>query len=304
MYYIIYSLLYLLSLLPLRVLYILSDIVYLLVYYVIGYRKEVVMANLKIAFPEKTEAERRSIAKKFYRNFTDNFIETIKLLSAGKKFITGHFVLDSNPFESIYQSGRKCQIHLGHNFNWEIANVVMPFYTDFPFLVVYMPLGSKVMDRLFMHLRTRTGSIMLPATNMRNAIVQHRNTQYLLALVADQAPGDVSKAYWLNFFGRPTAFTKGPESGARISNIPVIFTQLYKTKRGYYRAYLEVASDNPAELPDGELTRRYIRFLETAIREHPDMWLWSHRRWKHEWKDEYQPLWIDTKNPSRKEGAL
>jgi KDO2-lipid IV(A) lauroyltransferase len=298
MYYIIYGLFYLLSLLPLRILYILSDGVYALVYYVLGYRKEVVMKNLQIAFPEKTDAERKAIAKKFYRNFTDNFIETIKLLSAGKKFITNHFVLDSNPFEALYATGRKCQVHLGHNFNWEYANVVMPFYTDYPFMVVYMPIANKAIDRLFMHLRTRTGSIMLPATNMRNSIVQYRNTQYLLALVADQAPGDVSKAYWLNFFGRPTAFTRGPESGARAGNIPVVFTQLYKTKRGYYRAYLEVASENPAELPDGELTRRYIKFLENAIRKDPDMWLWSHRRWKHDWKDEYQSLWIDEKSPS------
>lgn len=294
MYYLLYGIMYLLSLLPLRALYLLSDFVFSLVYYIIGYRKKVVMDNLLVAFPEKTEKERKSIARKFYRNFADNFIETIKLLSAGGKFITRHFVLDSNPFEAIYKTGRKCQIHLGHNFNWEIANVVMPFYSSYTFLVVYMPLGSKSMDRLFMHLRTRTGSIMLPATKMRSAIVQHRNTQYLLALVADQAPGDVSKAFWLNFFGRPTAFTKGPESGARTGNIPVVFTQLYKVKRGYYRAYLEVASENPAELPEGELTRRYIHFLEQAIREHPDMWLWSHRRWKHDWKDEYQHLWIDT----------
>lgn len=293
MYYLVYGLLYLLSLLPLRVLYVLSDALTALIYYVFGYRKKVVMDNLRIAFPEKTNAERAAIARRFYRNFVDNFIETIKLLSADRKFITGHFKLDSEPFKPYYESGRKCQLHLGHNFNWEMANVVMPFYTDYDFLVVYMPIKNKLMDRLFMHLRTRTGSIMIPATNMRNSIVSYRNTQYLLALVADQAPGNVTNAYWLNFFGRPTPFVRGPESGARVGNIPVIFVQLYKTKRGYYRAYLEVGAENPKELPEGELTRRYIRFLENAIRRHPDMWLWSHRRWKHEWKEEYRDLWID-----------
>ena len=251
------------------------------------------MNNLSIAFPEKTVPERRAIAKKFYRNFVDNFIETIKLLSAGKKFITRHFVLDNDPIEQLYQTGRKCQLHLGHNFNWEIANAAMPFYTRYSFLAVYMPIGSKVMDRLFFHLRSRTGSIMLPATDMRNAMEPYRETQYLLALAADQAPGSVSNAYWLNFFGRPTPFVRGPEKGARAGNIPVIFTQLYKTKRGYYHAHLEVGAENPAELPEGELTRRYIRFLEKAIRDRPDMWLWSHRRWKHEWKDEYRELWIE-----------
>ena len=295
MYYLVYIPLYLLSLLPLRVLYILADAVYVIFYYLVGYRKKVVMHNLEIAFPEKTIEERKTIAKKFYRNFVDNFIETIKLLSAGKKFITRHFVLDSDPIKQLYESGRKCQLHLGHNFNWEIANAAMPLYTRYSFLAVYMPIGSKIMDRLFKHLRTRTGSIMLPATNMRDAIRPYHETRYLLALVADQAPGSVSNAYWLNFFNRPTPFVRGPERGARAGNIPVVFTQIYKTKRGYYRAQLEVGAENPAELPEGELTRRYIRFLEKAIRDRPDMWLWSHRRWKHEWKNEYRELWIGEK---------
>src|SRR5688572_28317253 len=285
MYYLVYGLLYLLSLLPLRVLYILSDGIYALIYYVFGYRRKVVMANLQIAFPEKTEAERTRIAKKFYHNFVDNFIETIKILSAGKNWITKHFVLDSRPYDALLKEGKKCQMHLGHNFNWELANVSMPYYTDCPFLAVYMPIKSKVMDRLFFNLRSKTGCIMLPATDMRTAMVPWRNKQYMLALVADQAPGDVSKAYWLNFFGRPTPFVRGPESGARMGNIPVIFAQLYKVKRGYYHAHFEVGSDNPASLPEGELTRRYIVFLEKAIREHPDMWLWSHRRWKWNWKE-------------------
>jgi KDO2-lipid IV(A) lauroyltransferase len=292
MYYLAYIPLYLLSLLPMPVLYLLSDALAAFTYHILGYRKKVVLDNLRIAFPEKSEAERKKIAKQFYHNFVDNFIETIKLLSAGQKYITKHLVLDSDPFTQFYQQGRKCQLHLGHNFNWEMANAAMPLYTSYVFIVVYMPIKNKAMDRLFMHLRTRTGSTMLPATDMRNAIVPYRNTQYLLALVADQAPGDASKAYWLNFFGRPTAFVRGPESGARAGNIPVVFAQLYKVKRGYYRAYLEVGAENPRDLPDGELTRRYIIFLEKAIRKHPDMWLWSHRRWKHDWKEEYGKLWI------------
>lgn len=292
MYYVLFIPLYLLSLLPLRVLYGLSDLVSGLNWHVIGYRKKVVLDNLRMAFPEKTEQERVAIAKKFYRNFVDNFIETIKLISASKAWITRHFVLDSTPFTEAHKAGRKCQMHLGHNFNWEVANVAMPFYTDYTFIVVYMPLKNKAMDRLFMHLRSRTGSVMLPATNMRNAIVPYRHTQYMLALVADQAPGDVSKAYWLNFFGHPTPFVRGPESGARVGDIPVVFTQIYKVKRGYYRAHMEIGAENPRELPEGELTRRYIAFLEEGIRKYPDMWLWTHRRWKHAWNPAYQKLWI------------
>lgn len=294
MYYILYGFLYLLSLLPMWLLYIFSDILAGLVFVVLGYRRKVILGNIAVAFPEKTVKERKKIARQFYRNFVDNFIETIKLLSAAPAWIDKHFQLDSDPFPKLYAEGRKCQLHLGHNFNWELANAFMPMHTQFEFLVVYMPIKNKAMDRLFMHLRTRTGSKMLPATNMRNSIVQYRHSQYMLALVADQAPGSPANAYWLNFFGKPTPFVRGPESGARVGNIPVIFADIYKTKRGYYRVNLETGSENPKELPEGELTRRYIRFLEKSIRKHPEMWLWSHRRWKHEWKEEYSKQWIDT----------
>ncbi len=293
MYYLLYGFLYLLSLLPLRVLYIISDGLAALLYHVFGYRKEVVMKNLGIALPEKTNEERVRIAKRFYRNFVDNFIETIKMISGGEKFVRNHVVFDSDPFTAIHESGRKCQLHLGHNFNWELANARFPLYhPTISFLGVYMPIKNKAVDRLFIRLRSRTGTILLPATDMRSAMVPWRNAQYVLGLVADQAPGDVSRAYWLNFFNHPTPFVRGPESGARLGNIPVVFAQIYKVKRGRYHVHFEIGSLEPASLPEGELTRRYIHFLEGAIREHPDMWLWSHRRWKWEWKEEYKKGWV------------
>ncbi|HTQ65230.1 MAG TPA: lysophospholipid acyltransferase family protein [Puia sp.] len=300
MYYLVYGLLYLISLLPMPILYLFSDGVYAFLYYVIGYRKKVVMDNLAMAFPKKTDAERKRIAKDFYRNFVDNFIETLKFISAGKEFMLKRFIVD-NPelYEKIYNEGRKCQLHLGHNFNWELANVAMPFLTRFTFIVVYMPLGSKIFDRFFMSLRTRTGSVMLPATEMSKSMVPYRSTQYMLALVADQSPGSPSNAYWLDFFGYPTPFVRGPERGARAGDIPVLFAYLYKKKRGYYRGKLELGSDNPGQLPEGELTRRYVDFLERNIREQPSLWLWSHRRWKHEWKEEYRNLWMDNKPPAK-----
>lgn len=294
MYYVVYGFLYLLSLLPMWLLYPFADSLSFLLCHVIRYRKKVILSNLQIALPEKTEAERIRIAKKFYHNFVDNFIETIKLLSASPSFIRERFVID-NPeiLEDFYRSGRKCQLHLGHSFNWEIGNAAMPLYTPYAFIVAYMPVENKVFDRLFLHLRGRTGSILLPATQMQRAILPHRNTQYLLTLVADQAPGNPGSAYWLNFFGRPTAFVRGPERGARIADIPVVFARFYKTGRGHYKAQLITGADHPALLPEGELTRRYARFLEEAIRQDPGLWLWSHKRWKNEWKEEFSRLWVD-----------
>src|SRR5688500_4436355 len=123
MYYIVFGFLYLLSLLPLRALYLLSDFAYFILYKIAVYRKKVVFQNLTIAIPHKTEEEKTKIARQFYRNFTDTFIETVKLISANRNFINKHFVSDYSVFDKIYTEGKKCQIHTGHNFNWEIANL-------------------------------------------------------------------------------------------------------------------------------------------------------------------------------------
>jgi KDO2-lipid IV(A) lauroyltransferase len=298
MYYLVYGLLYLISLLPMWLLYGLSDGLAFLLYTVIRYRRGVVVSNLTIAFPEKTDAERLAIARRFYRNFTDNFIETIKLLSASEKFLQSRLVLD-NPglLDYYYDQGRKLQLHLGHCFNWEIANVAMPTRTRYPFLVAYMPVENKTFERLFLRLRGRTGSVLLPATRMSKSIIPFRNRQYMLVLVADQAPGGPDNSYWLNFFNRPTAFIKGPERGARIADIPAVFVRFYKPRRGYYRAELITIAEHPRELPEGELTRRYRTLLEEAIRKQPDDWLWSHKRWKYVWEDSFSSFWIDTEGP-------
>src|SRR6185437_15623534 len=134
MYYVVYSIFYLFSLLPLWVLYRISDFARIFLYYIIPYRKKIVLANLAIAFPDKTEAERKQIAKDFYLNFIDHFLETLKLLSADKKFLQAHFSID-NPeiFEPYFREGRRCQLHLGHSFNWEYANNTFPCISAYPF---------------------------------------------------------------------------------------------------------------------------------------------------------------------------
>lgn len=287
MYYIVYGLLYVLSLLPLKVLYLFSDFAYAVIYYVIGYRRQVVFRNLREAFPAKSEEEIKTIAKRFYRNFTDNFIEFIKLISASQDFITRHFYGDCSLLELLYKQGKRAQIQLAHNFNWEWACLAIAPRAKQLFIVVYMPIGSKVIDRIFLKVRSKTGAIMLPATDIRSAIIPYRNQVYLLILVADQNPGNPGKALWYNFFGRPAPFIKGPESGARRGNTPVLFSKFIKERRGYYRIIFEMGEENPAALKEGELTRRYVDYLHKFISEYPEMWLWSHRRWKWEWKEEY-----------------
>src|ERR1700733_11954386 len=155
MYYLLYGLLYLVSLLPMRLLYLLSDGIYLFVYYVLKYRRDLVMGNLLLAFPEKTEAERIRIAKKLYHNFIDFFVEVIKLVSAGDAFLQKRFTADTGELGELYKTGKSCQLHLGHTFNWEWGHLVLTGLTKYQILVVYMPISNAALERLYYRLRTR-----------------------------------------------------------------------------------------------------------------------------------------------------
>lgn len=280
MYYFVYGIFYTFSLLPWFVLHLLSDGIYLLVYYVIGYRKEVVFNNLLIAFPEKTEEERKAIAKKFYRNFIDTFIETIKLFSISEKEMRKRFGSNIEVMNDLYASGQSVQLITGHFFNWEFANLGVSLHCVFPFVVVYMPIENKVFNRLMLKLRTKFGAMLLPATEFKKHFPKHTKKQYALILVADQNPGGPDKAYWTHFFGRPTPFVRGPEKGARISNTAIVYAHFYKVKRGYYQVDFELITTNTQEYKDGALTKILVQKVEESVRKIPDNYLWSHRRWK------------------------
>lgn len=287
MYYVVYGLLWLISLLPLRVLYVLSDAFYGLAFYVLKYRREVVLKNLAIAFPDKTEKERIAIAKKFYHNLIDMFIETIKMLSVSEKILEKRFIANWDVVNNVHATGKSMQVHVGHNFNWEWGNLIMTKKTVYKLLAVYMPLTSKIMERLFYKIRTRTGAVFLRATHMREDFLPYRNTNYLIGLVADQNPGHPGNAWWFNFFGRPTPFVKGPARAAKLNDTAVVFAFIHKPRRGYYEAVFSDPIEMNEALTEQELTRKFVYYLEDVIKKYPDMWLWSHRRWKHEWKPEY-----------------
>ncbi len=300
MYYLVYGFLYLLSLLPMRALYVLSDFFFILTYYVFGYRKKVILGNLALAFPEKTATERQTIARQFYRNLIDSFIETIKMVSASQSFLKKRVSANWEVLEPLYKTGKSVQIHLGHTFNWEWGQHVLQAHTAYKILVVYMPLTSKLFERIMYKMRTSTGNVFIGAGEMATEMEQYKNQQYLLGLVADQSPGSLHAAYWTNFFNIPTAFVSGPEKGARAKNIPVLFTAITKPRRGYYKAALHVETENPLELEEGELTLRYAAFMEKIIRQNPEMWLWSHRRWKHSWNEQYAHNWVGSEPPKSK----
>jgi KDO2-lipid IV(A) lauroyltransferase len=287
MYYIIYPLLYAFSLLPWRVLYFIADGLYGLVYYVFGYRKEVVLKNLLIAFPEKTEAERIRIAKDFYHNFIDTIIETIKLFSTSNETLAKRFTCNFEILNELYDTtDLNVQLECGHFFNWEIINLNAARLSKYPFVGVYQPLTNKVMNKIMLDMRKRNGTILIPANDFKNNFHDYVKDRYALGLAADQNPPDPLKAHWVPFFNRLTPFVVGPEKGAKLKNTIVMFGHFYKVKRGYYHTQLELITTSPNDFAEGQLTKVYAEHVERAVRLKPANYLWSHRRWKWEFDQE------------------
>lgn len=297
MYYIIYVPLYLLSLLPLRVLYVISDVIGFFLFRVFGYRRKIIQENLLIAFPEKSELERKMIARKFHRNFTDSFIETVKCLSVSKNFYDKHCKTDFTLFDKMAAENKIFQMHACHQFNWEWINLHWSLHFKMPLVVVYMPISSKPLDKLFYKLRTQFGTNLIPATNSRAGFVAWRNTPHCLALVADQKPASPAYSNWLNFFNKPTPFVPGPDKNAILKKCPVVFGRAFKTARGKYDTELVLACEDASALKPGQLTLLYRDFIEDAIQKQPDMYLWSHKRFKFAWNESYKDLWIDNMPP-------
>jgi KDO2-lipid IV(A) lauroyltransferase len=282
MFYIYYSLLFLLSLLPDRLLYLMGDGFYIIAYYVIGYRKKVVMSNLLIAFPEKTNAQRIRIAKDFYHQFVNTMVETIQLISMSDRTFDKRVTSNVEVLNQYIDSGKNVQLHTAHFFNWEMINLGVARKSLFPFVGVYMSFTSKAFDKIMYQMRKRFNTILIPASEFRDRFRDYVSGKYALGLVADQNPARIDKAYWVSFFNKVTAFTSGPERGARANDTIVIFISIRQPKRGYYHLHYELITETPRALAEGELTKMYVRYLETAIKSNPSNYLWSHRRWKWE----------------------
>jgi KDO2-lipid IV(A) lauroyltransferase len=263
-------------------MYLISDGIYWLVYHVFRYRRTIVSGNLLLAFPEKSEKERIHIAKDFYRQFVDNFIENIKMFSISEKELNKRVTCNYEVMNDLLASGHNVQLQGGHMFSWEFINLGYCANTTYPFIAIYMPLSNKVMDRVMMKMRSRFHPILIPRDNFRYQFHQYARKRYILALIADQNPGDTKHAYWLPYFGTMAPFLAGPERSASLYNSTVVFSTYYQVKRGYYRSEMTVITTQPKGMPKGALTKLFRDYLEEQIRLRPSNYLWSHRRWK--WK--------------------
>lgn len=295
MYYLVYGILYLISLLPFFILYAISDFFLFLVYHLAGYRKKIVMDNLAIAFPEKTISERKQIAKKFYSNFIDTIVESVKMISLSEKEFEKRCTADLDSSNALAAKGKNIQFHSGHQMNWEYANWIFAKKLKLPWVGIYMPISSKVVNKIFYDLRAKYNTVLVSTVEFKSRMHEVFKSQYSLGLAADQNPGKIHQAYWLNFFSKPAPFVTGPDRGAIRNNVSVVFVRFVKIKRGHYHFETKVIVENAGELTEGQLTLMYRDFLEETIRSNPDNYLWSHRRWKHQYREDFK--WIDKNAP-------
>jgi len=283
-YYIVLPFLYLLSLLPFPLLYGLSNGFFFLLYRVVGYRKELVLQNLRNSFPEKSEDELKRIRRKFYRHLCDLFLETFKTLTISKKAMLKHcyFSPDAKALFNKYGAqGQSVILVMGHQGNWEWAgNTFSLEVPDSRLYVIYHPLANKYMNGLIYRMRSRFGTGLIAMKDTFKDMVQLRGEVTTTAFIADQTPSSVKGAHWMTFMNQDTPVFLGTERIARKMNFPVIYAFVKKIKRGVYEINAELLVAEPGATSDGEITELHTRRLEKDIREQPETWLWSHRRWK------------------------
>ena len=252
------------------------------------------MSNLKIAFPDKTDKELYRISKKFYHNLADTFMEIIKLLSMTDKTFTKRCTGDFSAIKELIKKGKNVQLHAGHQFNWEMGSLFMSkSITTIPSYAVYIPIKNSAMEKLFLKIRERYGTKFIKATEFKLKRDEIFGERFAFFLGADQNPGNPSTAYWQNFFSKSAPFITGPEVGGIKNNTAIIFVRSRILKRGHYAVECAVCTENAASTKRGEITRAFRNFLEKIIREEPDNYLWTHRRWKWDYKEEYRDNWID-----------
>lgn len=284
-YYILYPFLYLLSLLPFRVLYIISDFLYFVIYTLAGYRKKVVYQNLKNSFPEKSDAEIDTIAKKFYHFFCDLILETIKTLTINERALRKHISFDDTSlFEKYAAQNQSVIIVMGHLGNWELGGARFAVEPHHRLYVIYHPLSNKYFNNLIVYMRTRLGNRLYAMNEVLRGMVRDRSELTATAFIADQTP-QPNGAYWTTFLNQDTPVFVGTEKIAQKFKYPVIYLSIKRPKRGKYVMECELLVEKPENTSENQISEMHTKRLEQDIIENPEIWLWTHRRWKHKRND-------------------
>ncbi len=281
-YYIALPFIYLLSLLPFPVLYLLSDFVFFLIYYVVGYRRKVVMTNLKNSFPGYSQKKLNNISKDYYKYLCDMMLETFKTLTISKESMLEHCYMSKEArslFDNLAHENKSIIMVLGHLGNWEWAGNTFSLCCKHQLFVIYHPLSNKKFDGLMHSMRSRFGTKLIDMKYAYKEMLLNKSNLNSTAFIADQAPS-YTNTYWTTFLNQDTPVFKGTEVIAKKMGLPVVYVFVEKIKRGVYEMHAEILEPNPKNTTDGQLTEMHTRRLEKDIIYQPTTWLWTHRRWK------------------------
>ena len=286
LYFPLYFYFWLHALLPLKILYILSDILFFPMFYIVRYRRKLVYQNMKDSFPEKSEKEIRRMEKAFYHHFCDYIVETIKLLHISdketRKRVKFH---NTEALQEIVDNGGSCLMLLGHYGNWEFVPSVTLWMRkgSVIFAQIYRPLKNKWFDRFFLKLRGRYHSECIAKQDTLSSLLLYKSSVRppITGFMADQTPSPANIHHWVNFLNHDTPVFTGVEKIAHKVGFSVFYFDVEKIKRGYYSVTIREISKNPKETEEFEITNKYMEMMETTILRAPEYWLWTHNRWKH-----------------------
>lgn len=266
---------------PLWLIYLLSDVFYLVIRFVVPYRKKVVLENIKNSFPDLSEAEHKKIAKKFYKYFSNLFAESIKNLTISEKNLRKRLTV-KNPeiMEDLRREGRDVLFLSSHYNNWEFLINGQSLLFNFQAIGIGMPLSNKFWDEKLNARRERFGMKVVNSNNYREVLASYSDSLTATLILNDQSPGKNENCYWCTFLGQETAFYFGAEIMANQMDAAVVNAIIHKKKRGYYELELELITKDAKSEEYGAITDKYVGALEKAIIAQPEFWLWSHKRWK------------------------
>jgi KDO2-lipid IV(A) lauroyltransferase len=273
--------LYLLSLLPFWSLYLIADFLYLILFYIVGYRRRVVQENLQNSFPEKTETERKIIEKKYFHYLADLFVETIKAITMTEKQVKRRmYLVNEEVINHYFEKNRSIVAVVGHYGNWEWGALRTSFLTNHRRIIIYKPLHDKASDDLYKKVRSRFGVTLVAMKATMRKMVEYRNELSISVFASDQTPIREEAHFFTTFLNQPTAVFLGIEKIATLFNSVVIFADIRRIKRGYYQCTFVPLVGEPKQTAEHQITEAHVQYLEKVIREEPPYWLWSHRRWK------------------------
>ncbi len=273
---------YLLSIVPFPGMYFLSDIACFILFYIVRYRRKVVQNNLTNAFPEKSIGEIGTIEKKFYRHFCDIFFESVKVLTMSERSITKRFILkNTEMLERLYQEKKSIILYAGHIGNWEWFSF-LPKYISHQLTAFYQPQSNKYFDQLMKLIRSRYGADCIESAKGYKALLNYdrQNIITLNLVIGDQSPSGNASKYWTLFFNQDTAFLTGADRIAKKSKQAIVFPHFQEPKRGCYEITFILLEEYPESDTGLQTIEKYVRALEKNINKTPELWLWSHRRWK------------------------